>query len=1496
MVVLAIIVTLFVGVQDPIIQKFAVRFAGGFLSEKTGADIKVGRLAVTPDLQLYIDDVDVKDLRGNNLAKIGGLRAKIFLGDLLEGNIHLGRVHLRNADVNIIKFEGEKDFNFQFIADVFSSDKEKEKEKNPKPLMLKVDEINIWNLNFVMWDQNRDNPALTEAKCMDYAHLDLDSIYLAAKNLELIGDSIHAAIEMLKAKEMCGFILKTMQSDVIVSQSGIRLTDMQLETNNSLIHADLNMLFNSYEAFNEFVDSVRFDATIYPTDVMLSDIGAFAEVMYTMPNRVFFQGKFTGPIEHFTVSDMDVQIGNSTSLQGRLSMHPLDFEDGEHSLFINKMRFNYDDIVNFHIPGSSGTVPLPESLKTLQSGNLKLNFRGSYNNFRSEIHLLSNLGNLDVNVARKKQANGNNTFSGDIKADRFNAGLMIDKPKLVGMLDLNADFSVLFPKNGDMDLSLQGKAYRAQLLGNHIDEIVLNGDMKENRFLGKVLVDDDELGLDFDGLIDFEDKKYPKADFSAIIDHADLSSLNLMKNDSICEISTRIVANLTGFDIDDLEGELHLDSTTYRDSRGSYFMKDFDATIVNDNLMGQRINLNNDFFNFEMAGEINFSSLMMSLNEYGDSFVHFPFFEQKLEEFETYKLKHDVEQDFVISLALKDTKTLSQLFMPSLRIAKNTSVNGTFTSKTNQLNLTARSKSIRIGDVSINDFELKNFNTTHAAYGSLSIGEVVWTRITSKDTVAYGLDNLKMTAKMADDTIATRFIWDDVSSEDHNKARIEANFHPREGGGIFNIKDAQMHINDSLWRVMPSNFVEINQDRVTISNLMFSHNEQSIRIDGYVPKAAGDTLMLQLNQFDLSNLDVVYANWGFDADGFLTGDAVVSSVKDEPMVLADLTIKALGMNGDRIGDAVIKSSWDHPNKSVVLDVNIMDQLKQTLNVYGSYYTAKKTDNLDFHIKLDSLRLSILSPFLAGAVERMQGYANGLATVTGSIQQPVVEGKVYIVDGGCKVNYLNTFYRFAPTVNINSSEITLTDLVLVDTLGNSAIFEGGITHNHFKDFRLDLKLHPRQFLAMATTSKDNSTFYGTAIADGLVSVKGPLNDLYLNIKARTNKGTNVTIPLNSSTTVKDNDFIVFVQKQDPMEEEEEQPIVVQKKVKSNLTLGLDIDVTDDAALHINLPNIGNIDATGSGNVKMASSSTDPFSLIGEYVINNGRFQLNYKELLVRNFNLKKGGTIDFAGDPTAGRINATGAYNVKASLSSLGVEIDTTTSTTTHINVECLIHLKGALLNPTITFGMNLPNATEDVTQTVFSLIDTTNQAVMTSQALSLLVLGTFSYAGKSSNNNSTNYIDALASSFLFSGLNVNITDNLNLGLRYHSGSATQTYDEYQIALHTALFDNRLTIETNVGMIANANSSADKASNLIGEFDIYYKLTKDGRLQAHFYNHSNYNTNYSSFSFDRQAPYTQGLGLYYTRSFNRISDLWRKRKSVKTSNGPMINKRKGKETP
>ena len=287
-------------------------------------------------------------------------------------------------------------------------------------------------------------------------------------------------------------------------------------------------------------------------------------------------------------------------------------------------------------------------------------------------------------------------------------------------------------------------------------------------------------------------------------------------------------------------------------------------------------------------------------------------------------------------------------------------------------------------------------------------------------------------------------------------------------------------------------------------------------------------------------------------------------------------------------------------------------------------------------------------------------------------------------------------------------------------------------------------------------------------------------------------------------------------------------------------------------------------------------------------------LNFKNLLEKRFTLQQGGTITWAGSPRDGRINATGVYSAKASLNTLGIQVDST-STSGNVSVDCMIHLSDALLNPTITFGMRLPNATEEVQQTVFSVIDTTNQAIMSAQVISLLVFNSFSYAGSSSGLSGISALGAFTSNLISANMNLNLGLDFDVGVKYVVGQGSNSYDEFQVALKTELFENRLIIETNLGVLTD-NKANENASNLVGELDMYYKLFKDGRLMAHFYNHSNYGTYASSFTFDRLAPYTQGLGLTYSKSFSSFRDLFKRKQTTPLGNPTLnrpVQKEKGK---
>ncbi|MBQ3353640.1 MAG: translocation/assembly module TamB domain-containing protein [Bacteroidales bacterium] len=1484
MVVLSIITSIFVAIQDPIIQKFAIRIAGGFVSQITEADIRIGRLYISPDFTIHIDHFLVKDLQDADLLSVEELRVRPVMEDIIQGNIHVGRVELSNAHANLITYEGEDHMNFQFIIDAFSSDKEKEKEKSGKTIPITVDHVMLKDLDFQLWNQNSDNPEKTEKHLMDYSHLVLRGINLDAQALSIIGDSISATINHLAAIDTSGFQLNNFESQVIFYSQGILLDGLKIGTPNSDLRLDLHMLYPSTSAFNSFVDSVTFDANILPSIIQVSDLGPFSDLLYKMTDPVQFQGWMKGPIRSFKVDKLKFALGNHTNFVGSLALHPLDFEKGKHQLNIKKLNYSYDDLANFHIPISSGVIPMPSALEPLGQGSIKGFFSGSMEKFKTELDVTSEIGNVTAVLNKSISGTQLDVFEGDITAEHLNVGLLANAPKVIGTLDLSANVTARHGKRSGLDLDIQGDISDVMLLGNYINDISLDGNLRNNCFNGNIDIADDELDLDFKGRFDFNNPKALGGDFTMEIASADLHQLNIIKDDQTAMLTASIRANMDNINnFDQIEGALSIKDVSFTNSRGHHVMKQFDANIVNDNLLQKRIDLNCDFFDFEMAGKMNFATIAMAIKQYVYSYVVIPQWTESIANFE--KGTKSSEQDFIVSMNLKNPKPLTKLLVPSVSIANNTTLNGTFTSKSQSLNLSLRSNYVNINNIKIKDINCRSFSSPRRSTTRLTIDHIILRDSTESNPSTLGLDGFNIVALLQNDTIRAQLGWDDDSYTDHNRATINTSFVPSSTGGRFNINYADILINDSIWSINPDNFVVFDDGNIQISNLELSSLDQSLTIDGMVPFTKNDTLSANLNKFDLSNLDFIFKGMGFDLDGIITGNAVVSDLNEDLTLLADLNINNLGLSGENFGDASIYSQWNQENKSIDLDVGLVDHEKKVLLLNGAYYIGREKDNLDFKLSLDDLNLAILSPFLNGFLQRFQGLCQGNVNIGGTLSQLDLQGLLKIKDGGCKINMLNTFYTFSPTIKLTENLITLNDMTLTDTLGNTAMVSGYIQHNHLKDMYLDIKMYPRNFLAMATTALDSQSYYGTAIANGIVTAQGPINDLDLKIKAMTQKGTYFTLPLGGSSKVKKHEFITFVSHDEPSEDEET-PVVETPvpKSRSNINLGLDITVNKESQVKIGLPNgLGSMEANGDGNIKLdMATSNNSMSLIGNYVINSGSLSLNVQDVLKRTFTLESGSSISWTGDPVNGDINVTGVYQTKASISSLGLT-DSTSVGSSNIKVECLVHLKNKLMNPDISFGLRLPNASEDLQQAVFYVIDTTNQSDLLLQVVSLLVFNSFSY-GSTINGAGiiTGQINDLISQ---------MTNDIDININYKAGS-NFTSDEMTVDLRKQLFDNRLTIETNFGVVIPSNNYSSSSTNVIGDVNVDYKITKDGRFSAQVFNRSNYNTTYYQYNYFKTVPYTQGIGFSYNRSFDKFKDLFKRRTNrMDLPNGPMIDRPK-----
>jgi hypothetical protein len=115
---------------------------------------------------------------------------------------------------------------------------------------------------------------------------------------------------------------------------------------------------------------------------------------------------------------------------------------------------------------------------------------------------------------------------------------------------------------------------------------------------------------------------------------------------------------------------------------------------------------------------------------------------------------------------------------------------------------------------------------------------------------------------------------------------------------------------------------------------------------------------------------------------------------------------------------------------------------------------------------------------------------------------------------------------------------------------------------------------------------------------------------------------------------------------------------------------------------------------------------------------------------------------------------------------------------------------------------------------------------------------------------------------------------VDIGLNYRPGNQI-TNDEIELALSTQMFNDRVTINGNIGNNNNPNTSNN--SQLVGDFDVNVKLIPNGKIRFKAYNRSNNNLIYET------APYTQGIGFTFTEEYNTFNDLLDKMKAIFTRN-------------
>lgn len=1465
LVLIILVTTIVVLVNNAHFQKYLGRIATEEATKALGIPVTVERIKLGHYLRIELHNLLALDHRSDTLAKADVLKVRVSEINAFKRVIRFSDVEANKLRFGLITHESDTAPSISYITDRLQ-----DTASSNDPWQIQIGALSLQDSRFIL--QNRNEPRIP--KGMDFNYLDVDEINARLQEFAVKDDTISANIRFLRGIESSGFKLSRLESNNMqISPTGWKSEVSRIITPTTDLAFDMEMDYYDYEAFSAFFDSVFMDVDIQQSTLSAKDLNYFSPSLLPDGKKIKMKGFLTGTLADMHASGMDLGFGKKSRFEGNVEIKGLpETTEMEIDAQIRDLYLDYEDIRDFEFEDGK-KFSLPQPYDALEYLAVKGNFKGKTDNFTSRAEFKTNLGDLITDIRLKDTLKNVKIYNGRIQAQDLNAGKLLSMEKDLGTLDLSMNINGRGLDKSTLAADVDGYINALQFRQNTFDSINIKGNIAGERFGGEVHINDELLEFDFTGLADFSSKN-TDFQFEAKLQDAYLTQLQITDlRDSLTNVSATLKADFRGSDIDSISGNVLLSDLVYHQDDFTYRM---DSLLLETNQLSSQkhVKIRSDFLDGDINGEYLLSELGKSFNLSVSQYMPSLY---------TDSISCDFEQRLDFDLRLKNTRGLSQIFFPQLRIAPGTSIKGEYLGAEANLIADIHSDSLVFNDIRFLDLRFKAGKQDSLYKTSTKFKNVIFSETNKENEnqdLQLGLERMRLENTFENDSMRYAVRWDDFDTTDYNKANIQGILDVHNAGHFENrITHSEIIINDSLWRISSGNRLTYTDSALVFKNISFKHESQSVGFDGVLSDNPDDTFKLFFSDFDVSNFDLIFAPSGADLDGIANGELVFSNLSESPRFTGDLNIRGLYFNKQKMGDMQLFSEWDEADNKLDLSSEIVytgsSGSRDLLNLEGSYYPQGEdmADSIDFEGEIRNLAIAAMQPFFDDFLSEMQGYASGKLKVTGSSAKPELTGNIGLVRSALRVSFLNTKYYLADEIKLKPDAIAFDSITLYDSLGNTALLNGSIKHKYFKDFVLDISIKPKQFAGLNTNRSHNELFYGTAFASGAVNITGPVSDISLSVKARPDENTNIVIPISTSESMAESDFITFIDKS----EEKEEKLTFNKTSDAGFNMDFQLDINPNARAEIILPfQMGNIEGRGSGNMRMEINSSGDFNMYGDYFIEEGVFIFKLQNILRNTFTIRRGASISWSGDPYDADVNITAVYKARPSLRGLPAaqSIDPEIANE-RVPVNCVITLKDKLFNPTLDFSIELPNADANVKELVYSSIDTTSNAEMNKQMLYLLVLNSFSVSGL--DNNLSSGFGAQSFELLSNQISnwlSQISKDVDVGINYRPGDS-YTSEELEVALSTQLFDDRVSIDGNFGMSGMQEQTS--ANTIVGDVNVEVKITRDGRFRIRAFNRTN-NTDLLAVD----APYTQGVGVFYRKEFDTLEELFRKKRASEIS--------------
>lgn len=1451
----------------PLIQQKVAQVATQELSERLRVPVRIGNVNIRWFNRLVLEDLYLEDPNGTPLFSANHVSAGFDILPLLHGRLVFSTVRIFGFTLHLSKEMPQSPLNLQFVIDAFAR---KDSIKKQPDIDFRFHSILIRRGNFRYDVQSAEQtPEKFNAR-----HVDVRNLSATISIKALNKDSLNAFVKKMSFDEASGFKLNKLSFNVIANRDSAFIQNFSVklpETDLRLEHACLHPADSG--GLTGFLNHSPIELQIAPSQICLRDLSAFVPAFQHFTETIELSAAASGYINNVNLRQLILKYSDRMLFVGKMNLrgitHPQDaYIFGQ----INKLYLTTEGLSGLANNFNKRSVVLPESLVKLGTINFTGEISGFFDNLVAYGKLSSSIGSLqtDLVFGRNPDKNIDMFLKGHLSTSDLRINELFPEGNPYGTTRLDVTLNAYRPRNGSYTGTINANIGAFEYKGYRYKDIQLSGDFKRYGFNGVLNVNDPNGMLHAKGVFLHEGKNSVFT-FTSRLAHFRPDRLGLTNRYEAPEISCSLNADFTGNNIDNLEGSIQLDSLAFYTASDSFFLKQMRVEATGHS-QDRHLTIASDILNGEVTGAYSFTtivpSLMNTLKAYVPAFINV-----------THKEKTTKENNFNLLLTVENTQDISNTLKLPFTLLQQGRIMGHYNNQFNRFRFEAYLPQFHIGKAYFesgrlncdNAGEKANLQLKATHYNAKGRRNYLDLRVDAKENqvnMLIGWANNKERTFKADLSATTLFIED-----------------PQENGPdqlrtVISINKSPLILNDSLWNIEPSAITIANR-KINVHGFSISNGSEYLHMKGTVSPDPTDTLLVDLNQIELSHIFDILNIPVLQFAGKAIGTFNISDLYGSRIVNTDLEVRDFSFNQVPLGRLNLFSEWDDEQKGILMLGSIFKNDTTWTDVSGYIYPVGEKKGLSLHFGANDLDMAFLHPFVEHVVQNMQGRGFGNVHLHGPFKQLTVEGDAYVLDGGLGIEYLNTYYTFSDSIYLRPTAIIGRNVTAKDKFGNSAIVNLTVNHKYFKDISFNVDVQTDNLLVFDASRKQNPLIFGTIFGTGTASIRGNKQIINFDVNMRNDPQTSIKLDFINNSSAAEYDFITFVNKKELQQIAQTQssdtirPIFFQEEERAEMRMNLLLDITPDADIELIMDPVAGDKISGncSGSMQIQYGTNTDLRMYGNVYIVEGDYNFSLQQLIHKNFKIRDGSSISFRGNPFEATMNINAIYNLTANIQDLDASF-ATESVRRNIPVNCVLNLDGRLRNPEISFDLELPGSNEELERQVKSLVDT--EDMMTRQIVYLLVLNKFYTPDYTVNPYKSNDFSAVASSAISSQISSimnSFTDKVQLGTNIRTSQDGIEDTEVEMLLSSQLLDNRLIFNGNFGYKNNATQK----NAFIGEFDLEYLLTPSGDFRLKAYNHTN-----DMYMYLKQALTTQGVGIMYKKDFSRFSDIFRWRKKLPTT--------------